>query len=170
MERILLIGGTGMLLGATTYFCSKNKEVVVLARNKLTSNNQRITFPIKSLVCDYHHTEKFISIIQDEIKEKGAFDTIVIWMHSSAKSSLVSLLSFIDERMPKTIIYHIKGSNYSTYNDLLQVGSKLIYREIILGSQTENGIKRWLTNTEISDGVINALTTEANCSVVGYLE
>jgi hypothetical protein len=43
-------------------------------------------------------------------------------------------------------------------------------RQVILGFRVEGGRSRWLTDAEISEGVLQAVRTDADLAIVGQVE
>ena len=124
---------------------------------------------------DYTNSDLFIEKIKQKIKENGAFDVAISWIHSSANISLFRLIKTLSDIRKDAIFYHLKGSSYYRAQMLNSSGIdndkyELNYREIYLGFKLENNISRWLTHDEISSGVIEAVESESKLTVVGVLE
>jgi hypothetical protein len=169
MSRILIIGGTGMLREATEYFISNNYSVSVLGQDKGKLNYFTEKFPDKTISLisqDYNDSGSLINLIEADIKLHGSFDIIISWIHSKASDSVRQLFDTLSKYNSKTRFYHVKGSvNYTPNNS-----DKLDYREILLGFVIENNSSRWLTNHEISEGVINTVVSDKKKSIVGQIE
>ena len=179
MKRILVIGGTGMLRLVTEYFISNNFHVSVVARDieklKYFTNKYPFIKTIDLISHDYSDADNFIKTIENKIDEHGSFDIIIGWIHSHAVHSLTRLINVLEKYNNQTILYHIKGSEYYDptkrgYFQKININHKLDYREIFLGFKIENNCSRWLTDTEISNGVINAVESGIKKAIVGNIE
>ncbi len=103
-------------------------------------------------------------------QNNGTFDCMMIaWIHGSDKRVRESLL----EAIPTTknmILYHIKGSSSFIKNDGY-LPSNIVYREVKLGFAIEkNNSSRWLTNSEIAKGIIDAIKQEIPEKHAGVFE
>lgn len=171
MKRILIIGGTGMLKNTSTHFISKDDDVTIIARNKKKLDYFANQFPnnrhLHLISQDYFDTANFISSLEENIKTYGNFDLVMMWMHSGSENSLLRLI----ELTKNAVHYHIKGSSY--YNPEKNNSPDVYvnnYHEIFLGFKVENEKSRWLTNEEISCGVIEAVEKENKRTVIGQIE
>lgn len=178
MKRILIIGGTGMLQAATDHFISDNYGVSVVGRDmkklKYFTDKHPDNKSIEILNLDYSDTAKFIKAIELNIEEKGNFDIVISWIHSHAQHTLTKLMKLISEQSNQAIFYHIKGSaNYTNKKNQSVIPENLTkqldYREIYLGYKMEGNNKRWLTDTEISSGVIKAVESGEKRYIVGQI-
>lgn len=177
-QNILIIGGTGMLREATEYFIANDHTVTVVARTIKRLNDLTHRYPdkrVQAVSLDYTKTDSFITVIQKMLRTHPPFDVVISWMHSTANDTLHALIDTLAATRADVPFYHIKGS--SSYNpaNILHFGdkqsrAKLDYREIILGFTIDNGTSRWLTNSEISSGVIKAITTNCTRHTVGVTE
>ncbi len=165
-----------MLREVTEYFILNNFSVSVIGRDIQKLNYFTDKFPGKKTIDlisqDYCDTESFIKAVDTNIKLHGIFDIVISWLHSNANNSLLQLIDVLAKYNSKTIFYHIKGSASSslaqTKSNLFN--NKLDYREISLGFKIENNSSRWLTNTEISNGIIDAYMSKKTKYVVGQIE
>ncbi len=112
--------------------------------------------------------------MQSAVKKFGNIDLVVSWIHSSAPlapNTIADKLSSYDHSFR---FFDIPGSAYADPSkDNSERKSKLIenknlqYRKIILGFKIEDNISRWLTNYEISSGVIDAIREDIKETVIG---
>lgn len=174
MNRILIIGGTGMLRGATEHFILNNFSVSIIGRDVQKLNYFTGKFPNKKTIDlisqDYRDTENFIKVVEKNIKLHGNFDIIISWIHSNANNSILQLIDTLATYNNKTIFYHIKGSASSTTKKRGLFNNKLDYREILLGFKIDNNSSRWLTDVEISNGIIDAVATNKLKCIIGQIE
>ncbi len=165
-EKILVIGGTGMLWNACKHF-SQSTNVYVVSRNEFDTSYDSI-FHIKA---DYTKPEEFLNKIKDNFKNKIFPERIALWIHSTGDEAVNLLLVYIVSTHPKSKIFHIKGSgNFNPSKAGKIIISNINYFEIILGFILRNDISRWLTNKEISSGVVDAVESERKSFTIGVTE
>ena len=162
MKRTLVIGGTGMLAGLVHHLAVYN-QVYVIARSEralkaLAGSNHNV-IPI---VADYTHLE--------DLKQKLdglTFDTIVAWIHSSPSSTETARTI---ARHCQANFFDITGSDgrnpsHTSHEREIKISklSGIAYHRVVLGSKGN----RWLTNAEISDGVLEATEKKFPVFIVG---
>lgn len=168
MSHILITGGTGMLRGAVKKFLTEYETVSVIARHeygfkKLLSETN---FPQKlnPVLLDYSDTDLLSEKIKSSIKQYGPIETAVSWIHSQSESSNKVISRVLNSENIKSNYFHILGSAY--YNpeylkleleEIFSACENILYKKILLGFKIENGISRWLTDEEISEGVYDAV-------------
>ncbi|HAY33321.1 MAG TPA: hypothetical protein PK536_00315 [Ignavibacteria bacterium] len=168
MSHILITGGTGMLSGAVIKFLSKYETVSVIARHQ--SSFKKISaasdFPhrLNPIILDYSDTDLLTEKINSAIISKGQIKTAVCWIHSFAENSNNIIGEILNTKEICSDYFHILGSAYydpeNISRDIEAAFSKfryVNYKKIILGFKIENGNSRWLTDEEISDGVVEAV-------------
>lgn len=179
VKRVLIIGGTGMLRGTTEYFISNNFHVSIIGRDPQKLNYFTSKFPTKKtfnlISIDYTESISFLKVIEENIKNNGSFNIIISWVHSNGLNSFLQLIDVVKKSNDQALLYHIKGSSFydsaqnNSFNRLIK-SNKLIYREIFLGYKRENNLSRWLTNDEISSGVIKAIKSNNAISIIGRID
>lgn len=181
MPHALVTGGTGMLNGVPYYFTQHGYTVSVIARNpdglnKLIETKAEHGFinPIKVDYSDYNLLEEKIN---SAIDNYGKIETAVNWIHSTAPEAPYIIADVLNNQNVKTKYFHVLGcehANPDEKNKDIQYSFErfvnLIYKKIILGFVTEDDKSRWLTNTEISNGVIDAVINEKDTFIVGTVE
>ena len=100
-------------------------------------------------------------------QEDGLFDGALVWAHSSAPHA------------PEVVARHVSGSFLHVLGSASADPSRPHptpgwagegYRTVVLGFVAEGGRSRWLTNTEIAAGVLEAWRRRAARTVVGTVE
>lgn len=181
MPHALIIGGTGMLKEVPLYFTRHGYTVSVVARNpsgfnKLIESKSEHGFinPIKVDYSDYNLLEEKL---KSAIDNYGKIDTAVCWIHSTAQEAPYIVADVLNNQNIKCKYFHVLGSAYGNpheQNINLQYSYErfvnLVYRKIILGFVIEDDTSRWLTDMEISNGVVDAVINEKDTFVVGTLE
>ncbi|MFZ4451080.1 short-chain dehydrogenase [Salibacterium aidingense] len=176
--HVLVFGGTGMLAKATGWMTKHATRTVVFGRNQgrldyLMKSYNSHGLEIRNL--DYTDTEALKHEIKSAYMQHGPIDMVVAWIHSTAPAAIQTIkqqISYLQGRRHWTFL-HIKGSA----NDLTSIitsdpdnSANCHVKEVRLGFIYNGSFSRWLTNEEISDGVIQAIKEEKDITVVGTLE
>ena len=170
-----------MLKDAALYFAMHAFTVSVIARTqasleKLISSKGESGF-IVPLKLDYADSDALAKKLLSAVNESGEFETVISWIHSHCESAHEIIAGIIGKADTNCRYFHIKGS--ASYNpsgtdeDVEQIISNyknISYRKIILGFVREKDTSRWLTNTEISNGVIDAVNYDKEYHVIGKTE
>jgi hypothetical protein len=164
----LVVGGSGMLDGVCRGLAERGHDVSVVARGseRLEAlRSERIT-PVQ---VDYGDLTAFEAALQAAIDERGSIGFAVCWIRSWQPDSLRLVAGLLREG---TALYHVLGTSGSPAAELEGVD----YRVVRLGRGT-TGLRppgrrplassaadragRWLTNDEISAGVLEAIDRES---------
>jgi glycine/D-amino acid oxidase-like deaminating enzyme len=174
MTRALVVGGSGMLAGVSLALARRGHDVVVIARNRerleqLAAQTQGNLHP---LALDYRDTVALQTALEAATKERGPFDLAVVWIHSTAPEAPFVVARFVHGRY-----FHVLGSASADPSRpdterrrRFARFARLDYREVVLGFVVERSRSRWLSHEEISQGVLEAIDTDARHFVVGVLE
>lgn len=173
MSHALIIGGSGMLKEASIWFASQYDYVTVIGRSK-----KKMKFlidqckNINPLYLDYHDTNQLKLAIEEQIRKLGNIDLIVAWVHSTAPGALSTIINVVSKQKNNWHLVHILGSrsNLETIKKNISVPENCTYSQVQLGFVRENNQTRWLTNTEISSGVIKAISQKEAKYIVGMIE
>lgn len=181
MSHVLVVGGTGMLKDVSLYFSSHGMRVSVIARDQskfedliLAKENSGFINPIRVDYTDYGQLKQKL---QNAINIYGPIETAVCWIHSSAPEALYIIAETLNETNTHVKYFHILGSSYADpsivnedFEQMLHRLKNILYKKIILGFIIEDDHSRWLTDTEIGNGVIDALKKDEKSFTVGKLE
>ncbi|RIW29611.1 hypothetical protein D3H55_18615 [Bacillus salacetis] len=175
MRNTLVIGGTGMLGGAVRHLVKRGDEVTVLARstdkfNRMLVHNGLMNGDVSFMPADYFKTDEVVELLNEHIKTEGAFDAAVIWMRSAAAESFDAIMGILGRDGRPVDIFKVNGSSASRSPLPSSEYRSINMHQIILGFKIENGESRWLTDDEISEGVIKALNTRIPLTVAGVTE
>jgi len=124
------------------------------------------------LKLDWNSSE-FLSEITRYVRNKSCPALVVAWLHRNALGlELACALSTLCRY--ELAFFQIIGSAAqnppkNSHSDPVSLPSNISYHQIILGFEIENGRSRWLTDTEISDGVISAIDSHDERSIVGKI-
>ncbi|MCB0728004.1 MAG: short-chain dehydrogenase [Ignavibacteria bacterium] len=181
MPHALIVGGTGMLAGVTDYFTQHGYTVSVIARNpaglnKLIESKSEHGFinPVKVDYTDYYSLEERL---RSAIDNYGEIETAVCWIHSTAPEAPYIIADVLNDQSIKCKYFHVLGCEETdpekTIPDIKFTFERFVnlkYKKIILGFVIDDESTRWLTNTEISNGVTDAIINERDSYIVGKVE
>ncbi|KHD86247.1 SDR family NAD(P)-dependent oxidoreductase [Bacillus ginsengihumi] len=176
MRHALVVGGTGMLSAVTIWLENNGYHVSVIARDvqrmeKVIAKSQRPS-RITPVMVDYRNHNELRKRLSEVSEKHGAIDLVVAWIHSDAKHALHIINQVIAKSTHHWNLFHVLGSSA----DLLQFkqtsphSEHCNYHQIQLGFVIEHNHSRWLSNKEISDGVIEAIKKGVPTYTVGVME
>ncbi|ALC92900.1 hypothetical protein AM500_19020 [Bacillus sp. FJAT-18017] len=165
-----------MLSGVSLWLLNNGYHVSIIARNpermkkllQKTSSKSHIT----PLLVDYTNNDQLKEKINLTIKQNGDIDIVVAWIHSVAENALQVITNEVSKGKNFWELFHILGSS----SDLDEIKKKYpspygyVYYQVQLGFITEGANSRWLTNKEISDGVIEAIKKRKKVLTIGQIE
>ena len=181
MSHALIVGGTGMLWNVSIHLAEQFDMVSVIARNSYRLNSlweeaHHQELHINPLQLDYKDEEHLELSIRDAIKQYGPIDTVVAWFHNAAPEAPVVTARILNDIGKDFRYFDIWGFIDSKDSDPepereeeLRQFEHLQYRKIILGFTYEDDQSRWLTNEEISNGVIEAINKDNPLYIVGEI-
>ncbi|MBZ0201835.1 MAG: hypothetical protein K8I03_02330 [Ignavibacteria bacterium] len=181
MSHALVIGGTGMLGGAAIHLLNNYDHVTVIARGeegfkKLSSDAEENSSKLNFLRIDYNNYKELTDGILECIKNKGPVELTISWIHSTAQLAPMLAAKIINETSTDCRFFEVMGSSninpetYSRGRDKnFSVFSNLEYHKVILGFVTDGSNSRWLTNKEISGGVMYAIEEDLKEFTVGVV-
>lgn len=174
MKNALVVGGTGMLSNVSLWLGRKGYRVYVIGRNSEKMNRLIKKSPSKSLITpilvDYRNEAELRENLNSFKKKNGEIDLVVAWIHSIAENALDLIIKeFSNSNNHKWILFHILGSNANLeeIKNNINILEDCQYHQIQLGYIRENGYSRWLTNEEISNGVIDSIINEKLINIIG---
>jgi hypothetical protein len=175
MAHALVIGGTGMLAGAT-HALAEDGDVSVLSRHAAAFCRGHAQLHAEP--CDWSSASQLLPHVEAAIAARGAVSIALVWMHQRADTLPLEVGRVLARRGPVRF-FHVMGSAVSdpsrpdrllAYERAFGAVPNLAWRPVMLGFQIENGGSRWLTNEEISGGAIAAIRSDARKSLIGQVE
>jgi NAD(P)-dependent dehydrogenase (short-subunit alcohol dehydrogenase family) len=168
-ERVLVVGGSGMLADLVRALCHHADRVSVLARNE--KKIRAIAPAIDPIACDYNDGVA----LSEALSQIEAPDLVVVWMHGRAPQARRALAECVQA---EGRIVQVLGSAHGdpAHPERLAEIAKLAdslpvdQQVVVLGFVIENGKSRWLSNAEICDGVLAAIASEQPVAIVGTVE
>lgn len=171
LKHALVIGGTGMLAQATLELSRNGYRVSVIGRSEqkmqqLLDQNRNQLMPV---FVDYSNTKAFAAELI-KIQQQGPIQLIIAWIHASGSNVIPCLSEILPASVPCKLV-HVTGSSSKLYRFQVNVDfpDQISYHQVQLGFKFENGVSRWLTDEEISTGVINAVQDNKSYQVIGTL-
>lgn len=165
MTHALVVGGTGMLRGVSEHLARKGAVSVVGRGERVLAMRD-----VNPLRVDWSDTPRLETMLRDAVAALGPIRLAVCWIHSTApEAPFVVARVAADEASPVEYV-QVFGSSADTemppkgeWRRRLSAWPGIRYRRVILGRHGD----RWLTNEEISAGVIDALSRPDDVVRVG---
>jgi hypothetical protein len=151
----LVVGGSRMLADVCRGLAAEGHDVSVVARGveRLEAlRSERIT-PVQ---VDHADLGAFEAALRAAIAERGPVGLAVCWIRSWEPDSLRLVADVLPDETP---LYHVLGTTGTRAVDLAGVD----YRVVRLGRRGD----RWLSNDEISAGVLEAIARGSAEFLVG---
>lgn len=166
----LVIGGTGMLAGATKWLAEKGHHVSVVSRGR-QSPPELAGRGVRLIAVDYRESQLLRQSVADAISQYGPIELAIFWIHSDAPGAFGIIADGISRHAEVAWrLIHVRGSAAHLRPEVPPVPTNCLYREVLLGFVAEETESRWLTHEEISGGVIDAIQSDRERTVVGTLE
>lgn len=132
---------------------------------------------INPLALDYRDQNNLKKQLESAIAEHGGITLVVNWMHTDAIDSSEIIADVLNRTSPFCRYFQVlpsetddvrRGRAY--YDDPFTDLDKVLYRKIILGLADDDGVTRWLTDDEISAGIIDALRNDRKDAIIGKVD
>jgi hypothetical protein len=135
---------------------------------------------IVPLSCDYREPQRLESAIAAEVRKWGRPDPAIAWIREDALEGLHAAARALvaasegERPSPSRLVHFLPSAARSPVvrkqlRDAFAGYGSIRYRQVVLGFTLEEGISRWLTDTEISDGVLRSLELPGSEFVVGQV-
>lgn len=125
-----------------------------------------------AIQADYRDKEVLRNKLSAASAERGAFNLVIGWIRSDAESSISEIFKLNCSQNSLWTFLHILGStkNPNETRNSLKIPYGCIYRQVQLGFKIEGKTSRWLTNEEISEGVISSVHNKSTLTIIGQTE
>ena len=176
-RHVLVVGGSGMLAAFCLSLARRNYNVTVVCRSKNKFDRNIGELSSNSLIpiyVDYRDSEKLGHELARLCCKSGCIDTTVSWIHPEQ-----SVAAFgVTAEYTKAHFYSVLGSSDGKPDEadpvkqtILASNPNLAVYAIALGFILDPVIQshRWLTNEEISTGVLQAFDERQSHFIVGNL-
>ena len=151
----LVVGGTGMLAGATRALAERGYLVTCVARRPAELGHGITVEPT-----DYRDPIRLRDVVVRATRARGPIELAVCWIHTDAPDAPRMVA---DALAPGARLIQVFGTRVWPLAD---VPLHIAYRQVLLGSREG----RWLTHEEISAGVLGAVDADRPHQVVGLRE
>lgn len=169
---VLVIGGTGMLRPAVHELVDRGQTVVVASRRPERAAppgpGQGRFVPVVAT------WQEPVALVDSIIAATGgrSVTVAVVWVHSPYRIAVMHELDRVVA--PGALVLQVWGSAGEDPRnvraaELVRLPGRSM-RDVILGYAGEAGASRWLTHTEISEGVLGALDLPETDQVIGQLD
>jgi hypothetical protein len=155
-RHALVVGGTGMLAGLVAALAERGEHVTVVARTRRALPPGAV-----HLAVDYRSSEDLRRGLADAARERGPIELAVCWIHTDAPDAPRIVAESL---APGGRLVQVFGTRVWP---LSPVPDGVEYAQVLLGSVRDGGRSRWLTNAEISTGVLAAVDSGEALAVVG---
>ncbi|RUQ31156.1 short-chain dehydrogenase [Peribacillus cavernae] len=176
MKHALVVGGTGMLTNVSLWLMNNGYHVTVIGQSpdrmkhllKKIKNDALIT----PILVDYKNGNELKKKMEFIIRKNGDIHLIIAWIHSDAENALDIISQQNSKNNNKWTLLHILGSSSNLIETKrnAKIPDHCLYRQVQLGFIIEGGYSRWLTNEEISNGVIESIINDKLLSIVGVTQ
>lgn len=164
----LIVGGTGMLAGLAEALAGDGGRLSFLSRRASAFAGEN------GFDCDYHDDRQFTAALEAAVARSGPIDLAVGWFHTLRIDAPRRLAERVDGRL-----FQVLGSAVADpdHPHRLALGRQVAeglprcaLRQVVLGFKVEDGRSRWLTNEEISGGVLEAIRDDRLHTIIGQVE
>lgn len=171
-----------MLKDVTLYLLKKYDTVSVIARSedgfkRLEAEAGEYLPRLNKIRLDYAHYRDLTSSLIKSIKKSGEISPVLSWVHSTAPLAPLLIAKVINDTSSQCDFYEVLGSAYAEVarknenrEEEFVMFENINYHKIILGFIIEGSTSRWLTNEEISRGVIEAIEGNIKSKTIGVTE
>ena len=170
--HILVVGGTGMLAGLVEALAGDGGRLSLLSRRACSfAGPSNVT----GYDADYYDEAAFTAALD----AAGPIDLAVAWLHRADIPAARRLAERVGQRAMPGRLFQVLGSAAGdpARPDRLATAAQVAValpncrlRQVVLGFEVEGGRSRWLTDAEISGGVLAAVRADRTYSVVGRVE
>ena len=171
-----------MLRGATLGLVERGYAVSVVARDarqlaKLRDDAEARGGVVRPVCVDYGDAAAFEFELVESIRHLGPHSLAVVWTHASAPDAPFAVARRLAATGARTDYFHVLGSASADpsrpddrRSEFFAAFHGVAYHEVVLGFVVEPGGSRWLTDGEISAGVLRAVAARAPRTIVGVVE
>lgn len=164
------------------YLTPRYRTVSVIARtqrrlDRLAAEVRERGGTLLSLRIDYRDEDNLRGAVEEAVRKAGPIALAVCWIHSTAPEGPGIVAEIIGAAPPLSTMVHVVGSAVADPSREAQEDRReferlpfLCYKQAVLGFVPEGNRSRWLTDEEISRGVIDAIESAEPVIIVGTVE
>lgn len=124
------------------------------------------------LALDWDQQDQFVAALSKHFMQTKPPSLVIAWLHNVWLGPLIA--SAIPRHASTCEFFQVLGSagrgplsEATPLRNEIEPRSDLAYYQVILGFKREGSSSRWLTNDEISDGVLDAVSAKQPTHVIG---
>lgn len=167
-----------MLSACTVALANSSSCATVLGRNQDRLEVIKLLVHcsenLHTTVVDYQEPAQLQQALKESVSARGEFDLVVIWMHDEPAVIHQLLKPFLGSASTRCHVVWVLGSAAAdptqSYQPILTCNDNSIITEVILGFKVTDNGSRWLTRSEICQGVIYAVINGLSRHIVGVVE
>ena len=172
--HILVVGGTGMLAGLVEALAGDGGRLSLVSRRASAAG-----LPGRAFDADYHDEAAFTAALDAAVAGQGPIDLAVAWFHTLRIAAPRRLAERVGTPAAPGRLVQVLGSATAdpARPDRLRTAAAVAeglphcrLAQVVLGFRLEAQGARWLTEAEISAGVLRAVREDLPFSVVGQVE
>lgn len=171
-KHVLVIGGTGMLAGVSTWLVHEGYHVSIIGRCPIKHQQVKEKVSdlatITSIAVDYTNLSELKLQVEKTLKDNGPISTLISWSHSL--ESLQTIVGILSKQQIQWELLHVKGSRKYFHDDVLDIPANCQAKSVYLGFVLEGDHSRWLNHGEICNGIIESLQKHTASSMIGVVE
>jgi molybdopterin-guanine dinucleotide biosynthesis protein A len=150
--HVVVIGGTGMLAGATRSLAERGHLVTSIARRPAELGPS-----VTSVALDYRDVGELRRALEESVAARGPVELALCWVHTDAPDVPSVVAAAL---RPGARLVQVFGTRVWPLDP---VPLHIAYRRVLLGSAEG----RWLTHAEIAGGALQAIDADLPVHVVG---
>lgn len=166
--HILVVGGTGMLSGLCRALAGDGGRLSLLSRHASKAAGA------DGFDCDYYDEAGFVQALDAATARSGPITLAVSWIHTLKIPANRRLAERVRGRLFQVLGSAAADPDHPWRLDLGRAVADGLpdcaLRQVVLGFKIEDGRSRWLTNDEISAGVLRAIQADLTYSIIGQSE
>ncbi len=121
--------------------------------------------------CDYYDPASFSAGLDAAVARSGPITLAVAWFHTLKIEAPRLLAMQVEGRLFQVLGSAVADPSHpwrlETARERADGSPVCELRQVVLGFKVEAGGSRWLTNREISDGVLDAVRTDRPLTIIG---
>lgn len=145
--------------------------------NGLALEAQKFNGRINPILVDYRDPQALEQGLCEAMRFFGPLTLAVAWITPDALPGAANTLAAVISAHSPVCRYfqvlpggEITGKDRRFLDNPFPELEKILYRKIILGFKTERGMSVWLSNQEISDGIIQAIRNDRRDALIGQAD
>lgn len=170
-QTVLVIGGTGMLHPAVHQLVDRGMTVLLVSRKPYrAAPSQDGPGQFIPVPAQWQQPAALADAVQ--AATGGCVSHVLVWVHSPYRSAVLAALDQVIA--PNAVVVNVWGSASQNPREVALAEADSLpgreIRDLLLGYVSEDGRARWLTHTEVSDGVLQTLDGSESVHVVGQID